>query len=357
MNGLEKQYKYDIAFSLCKQDVQFAKDLIAQLNPTINVFFYEYNQEELIAKSGPDAFGSIFKNEARIVVILSRKEWSETYYTDIERNAIIDRTSVKNEGYTFLMVIPMEKGEVPNWYPTTKIYADPRHWSIDRLASFIEFKLADEGGVIKKLSLEDRYSYLQQRIAMKKLLVQKQFLPEAILAVKTEIETIHRIVLSKIEVFKDNSLGQIKHQSWPEPLPGAYISVNGIILEIKVIAPDLTYQRIVSCQDYLFRVSFYKSSGTYTELWQEVNNLKPEKVIDYRFLFNEEQMGWAIPFIHKNGVANVDTQVLFYYKDAKEMQNSKRYFDLKDPASTNEIIDKCFQILLRLTSLTIEKYI
>lgn len=354
---MNHDYKYDIAFSLCKQDVQFARDLIAQLNPCIKVFFYENNQEELIAQSGPEAFGRIFNNEARIVVILSRTEWSETYYTDIERNAIIDRTSVRNEGYTFLMVIPMAPGEVPSWYPTTKIYADPQHWSIDRLASFIEFKLADEGGAIKKLTLEDRYENLQQRIAAKKQLVKKQFSPEALQAAKAEIETIHNIVLSKIEVFKDNNLWPTAKQSWPQPLPGAYFSINGIIMELKVTAPDEAYQPILSCQDYLLKVALYISTGTYNNLWQEVEHIKPFRASDYRFLFNGDQMGWATPFIHGKSVSQVDTQVLFRYKEPTAMQNPNRYYDLKDPASSTEIIDEWFQLLLNLSSETIEQYI
>lgn len=78
MDTLSKNYKYDVAFSLCKQDVEFAGKLIAQLNPSLKVFFYEQNQEELISKSGPEAFGKVFKEESRIVVILSRKEWGES---------------------------------------------------------------------------------------------------------------------------------------------------------------------------------------------------------------------------------------------------------------------------------------
>src|SRR5215510_7217395 len=99
-------YKYEIAISLCKQDVDFARKLVKAFNPSLKVFFYEDRQEELISKSGPEAFAKAFKEETRIVVILSRDEWSETYYTDIEKNAIIDRTSVKNQGYHFLVVIP-----------------------------------------------------------------------------------------------------------------------------------------------------------------------------------------------------------------------------------------------------------
>lgn len=357
MDNQKETYKYDIAFSLCKQDVQFARDLIAQLNPSINVFFYENSQEELIAKSGPEVFGRVFNKEARIVVILSRKEWSETYYTDIERNAIIDRTSIRNEGYNFLMVIPMAPGEVPSWYPKTKIYADSQHWSIDRLASFVEFKLADEGGLIKKLTLEDRYNNLQQRIAAKNLLMQKQLSSEALQAVRSEIDTIDKIVRSKIDVFKDNKLWQTRQQSWPQPLPGAYFSISGIILEVKVMAPDETRQKIVSCQDYLLRVALYISMGAHNDLRQEVEFNKPFNLTEYRFLYNGEQLGWAIPVIYGKSISQLDTQVLFRHKEPNVIQNSMRYYDLRDPASSAEIIDEWFQQLLGYGTETIENYI
>lgn len=63
-------FKYDVAISLCKEDVEFAKRLIKAINPSLNVFFYADRQEDLISKSGPEAFAKIFKNESRIVVVL-----------------------------------------------------------------------------------------------------------------------------------------------------------------------------------------------------------------------------------------------------------------------------------------------
>ncbi len=354
---MAQEYKYDVAFSLCKQDVQLARDIIAQLNPSIRVFFYENNQEELISKSGPETFGRIFNKEARIVVILSRKEWSESYYTEIERNAIVDRTAVRNEGYNFLMVIPMASGEIPSWYPTTRIYADPKYWSIDRLASFIEFKLSDEGGAIKKLTLEDRYNNLQQKIAYKKQLLKKQFSNEALAAVKREVDIIYQTVVTKIEVFETNDIWKPEQQIWPSPLPNAYFRIGGVLLEIKVTAPDEMYQKIVSSQDYKLRIALYKSASRFQSLWQEVENIKPFKVDEYRFLYIDEQKGWAIPFIYGKGVSQVDTQVLFHFKEPDSFQNQDRFYDLKNPIDTAELIDQWFQLLLSHSSLTIEKYI
>ncbi len=91
---------YDIAISLCKQDVDFAKKLVNKLNPSLSVFFYEDKQEELVAKCGPEEFSRIFKLRSKVVVIISRKEWGESFYTQIEKSAILDR--LPQEGFVFL---------------------------------------------------------------------------------------------------------------------------------------------------------------------------------------------------------------------------------------------------------------
>jgi hypothetical protein len=80
---MTKAYEWDVAISLCKQDIEFARKLVKNLNPNLKVFFYEDRQEELISKSGPEKFAQIFKEQSRVVVVLSREEWGESFYTDI----------------------------------------------------------------------------------------------------------------------------------------------------------------------------------------------------------------------------------------------------------------------------------
>lgn len=67
-------YKYDIAISLCKEDVSFARKLVAALNPNLRVFFYEDKQEELISKSGPEAFAKVFKEESQVDIAAEQQE-------------------------------------------------------------------------------------------------------------------------------------------------------------------------------------------------------------------------------------------------------------------------------------------
>ena len=196
MNSSDK--KYDIAISLCKQDVDFAKKLVSQLNPSLSVFFYENNQEELINKMGPEVFARTFKEQSRIVVILSRNEWSKTVYTEIEANAIIEKFS--KDGYGFLFVIPMEPNQIPAWYPSIRIYADPRRFTIEDLAKFIEFKVSEEGGNIKQLTVEDRYQNLLDKIDAKKYVIELQQNEEAIAQANNEIKILKDCFNQKIKL-------------------------------------------------------------------------------------------------------------------------------------------------------------
>lgn len=70
-------YKYDIGISLCKQDLEFAKGIRNELNPSLNIFDYETRQQKLISKPAPRKYTSIFKDQCRVVVILSQKEWGK----------------------------------------------------------------------------------------------------------------------------------------------------------------------------------------------------------------------------------------------------------------------------------------
>ena len=161
---MKKDFKYDIAISLCKQDIGFARDLIKAINPSLNVFFYEDNQEELIGKMGPEAFAKVFKDEARVVIILYRKEWGESVYTEIEKNAIVDRATSQTGGYNFIFLIPLEKGESPSWYPSNRIYANPFRFNVEELARFCEFKVTEENGEIKPLTFEEKSNHFLEKL-------------------------------------------------------------------------------------------------------------------------------------------------------------------------------------------------
>lgn len=335
-------YKYDIAFSLCKQDVDFARKLIVQLNPSINVFFYEDKQDELITKSGAEEFGKVFKEQARVVVIIARNEWSESFYTEIERNAIIDRTSVKNEGYNFLFVIPIEPNQIPAWYPSTRIYADPRRFSFEELAKFIEFKITDEGGIIIPLTLETRYQNLIERFEHKRKIVQIQSTNDAIKSAEIASNSIKDIFNNKLDFLNKKIFESTSWFRFSENCSHAFIEVGAYRLECNIIKTDELYNKIVTTQDY--KISF--------QLFQSVGKDKYETIEKEQrlFYYSETTNGWATPSLLKNAPKKL-LPVLFRNRD------NTMYYDLKGIESSETIVDKWFQKLLIISSSYIENYL
>ena len=49
-----KKYEWDIAISLCKEDIDFANKLVKAINPTLKVFFYEDSQPLIEIRKKPD---------------------------------------------------------------------------------------------------------------------------------------------------------------------------------------------------------------------------------------------------------------------------------------------------------------
>ena len=337
-----KKYKWDIAISLSKQDIDFAKKLVKSINPSLKVFFYEDRQDELISKSGPEAFANVFKEQSRIVVILSRKEWGQSFYTEIERNAIIDRTAVKDEGYQFLMIIPMAHQEVPSWYPSTRIYADPHRFTIEELARFIEFKVTEEGGSIKPITVEDRYQNLLQRINNKKEIVRLQETEKAIKSAKEELIVLKDCFNSKIDLLRKDIIYSISYLQFNEYSNTAYFGIEDYLLECKIILPDEIYQRITSSQDFLVSFEIYKTYGNNAER----KTIETERRL---FYFTEQVKGWALQNIFKT-ILNRETLVLF-------RNRKNEYYDLIKTLNTTNFVDEWFQKLLSVSTESIEQHL
>ena len=188
-------FKYEVAFSLCKLDIEYAKELSRNLNPSLqdSVFLYSDKQQELISKIGPEKFSDIFINQSRVVVILYRKEYGSTYYTNLEKDSIIERLGKAIDGYNFIFLIPMIQGEKPSWYPTTRIYADPYNFSIEELAKFIEFKVIEREGVINPISFIDKISNFKDSLTEKQKRIRFLDSDDSLKSIDTETEKLRQI--------------------------------------------------------------------------------------------------------------------------------------------------------------------
>lgn len=334
--------KYDIAISLCKEDLSFASRLVAALNPNLKVFFYEDKQEELISKSGPEAFVKVFKEESRIVVILSRKEWSESFYTELEKNAIVDRLSAGKEGFGFLFVIPLAPKQVPTWYPETRIYADPTKFSFEEIAKFIEFKVTEQGGEVKPVSFKERSDALIAKIKLKKELIYLQQTPEAIDAVEEELKIIGGLLTTKFEnEIKTAGFSRIHYESYDIYRNEVYFIVNDKQLYIHINNPwNLLSKQ--SNQVYSIEFTIYDLS-THSQM---------AKSPLYRFIYTPMNSGWAEVVNYDRAQVNqFNEELLFRYSD------SQFYYDLKGRMSSESLIEYWFNQLLDHVSGELAKHI
>ena len=338
-----KNHNWDIALSLCKQDIEFARKLVKALNPGLKVFFYEENQEELISESGPEKFANIFKIESRVVVVLSRNEWSNTYYTEIERNSIIDRTSIKNEGYNFLLIIPMEKDEIPSWYPSTRIYLNPRRFTIEELAKFIEFKVIEEGGKLKQITVEDRYQNLLNKIEEKKAIIELQHHPVAIEQARNEVNLLKEVVNQKIVFFENNIINTISSTTFHEHSNLAYCQFGEYMLQCNINLPNEIYQRICTTQDFCISFELFKVYGN-DESRKSLE--KEQRLYHYMPPLN----GWSLQHLNEQ-VTQKELLVLYKNRD------NTQFYDLINPERTTLLVDAWFQKLLNYSTESIEHYL
>lgn len=338
-----KNYNWDIAISLCKQDIDFAKKLVKAINSSLKIFFYEDRQDELISKSGPTAFAKTFKDESRVVVILSRDEWSNSFYTEIERNAIIDRTAVKNEGYQFLMVIPMAQGEIPPWYPSTQIYASPFRFSIEELAHFIEFKVAEEGGLVKTLTVEDRYQSFIDRIEIKRSIINLQHEKPAIQSAKDEMMILKSCFNAKVDFLRKTIVDRVSWRHFSLIFNHSYFYYGDYLLECRFIFQDPFYYQILTTQDVIVKFELFKIFGNN----EDKKSLELEERV---FYYTPELKGWAQPHLYEKAT-DKELQVLFRNRD------NSQFYDLRNITPTDSLVDNWFQRLLSKSTQTIERYI
>lgn len=337
-----EHYKWDVAISLCKEDVSFGRKLAKAINPNVKVFFYEDKQEELIGKSGPEAFSKIFKDESRVVVILSRNNWSSSYYTEIERNAIIHRTAVQNQGYQFLMVIPMVSGEAPPWYPSTQIYVSPFRFSVDEIARFIEFKVTQEGGIVKPLTVEEMYKNFVNRIEQKRRIISLQCEPIAVQHAEQEMNVFKDCFNEKCKILQGNIPERFSISAFGPLRNRAAFGYGDYLLKCQFLLQDEYYTQISITQDLLIRFELFSLSREGGEKSVDVE----ERV----FYYTPEMRGWGRPTICQNPT---DRERLVLFRNKYESS----FYDLTEPLPTSILVDKWFQKLLSKATESVERYL
>jgi hypothetical protein len=165
MTGADN-FEYDVAFSFHSLDESLAFQLNDRLQDRYRTFLYSEQQKILAGRNGEDKFNEIFREKAKFVVILFRKEWGETPFTKIEQRAIRDRAY--DQGYGFTLFIPTEKQPtMPPWVERTRLYFSLDRFGVDGAAAVIESKLQELGLAPVVEGPQERAQRLQRSLDFK----------------------------------------------------------------------------------------------------------------------------------------------------------------------------------------------
>jgi hypothetical protein len=316
-------YEYDIAISLCHQDIDYAQKIVDEINPNLNVFFYKDRQRELISNLGPEVFSDVFKEKSRLVVLLYRPEWGDSPYTKIEKNAISDRAF--RQGQEFIFLIPLIKGKTPNWFNESRIYADPYNYTIEELVRFIEFKVADLGGIVKEINLIDKFNNFQKKVERKQELVNLQQNQIALDAARNELLKVRKLFNEKIEFLRVNNLFPTTCCLFQKDSSDAYLNFENYKLRCKIYNPEYIINvKVFSAQDFqiLFTLSWLNGN-----VWKDIQSSE-----ELLFYYSDEIVGWSKLLIISTSYLH-EKPLLFRNRD------NQFSFDLERPITSEMLVE------------------
>jgi hypothetical protein len=177
MTGSSEEYKYNVAISLLAQDLDYAKELDVEIRKVVRgeVFLYPRRQEPLaIAGELVEEFTHVFRDQARVVLVLYRARWGTTPYTSIEQEALRSRRT-RTTSFRFALVVSLETDgpRAPEWYPASDLVMDPENFSAEAIARVVAARVEEAGGKTGPENLAERHLRLQQEQAQREELEQR----------------------------------------------------------------------------------------------------------------------------------------------------------------------------------------
>lgn len=203
------KYKYDVAFSFCKEDEQLVQILNERIGDRVKTFFYPRQQSELVGLDGEEKFNKIFSKQARLIVVIYRKKYGTTSWTRVEETAIKNRALI--EGYDFTIYIPVETDRnTPNYLPKSRIWYDYNRFGTEGLCAIIEKRVTDLDGQILSENSEFKAKRLKRKLDHKKRLNDyfnsylKEYITDAGLEFKSLKENVKQKLINLADIFADN---------------------------------------------------------------------------------------------------------------------------------------------------------
>lgn len=143
--------QYDVAISFASADEPLAAQLRDLLQPPHSVFLYSKAQEQLAGRDGIEAFRTVFREHASLVVILYSAPWGQTPWTRVEKTAIEELSLA--EGWEHLMFVRLNDADpVPKWVPKPHLYLNLQTFGMSDLVGAIKARLIELGVESKPIS-------------------------------------------------------------------------------------------------------------------------------------------------------------------------------------------------------------
>jgi hypothetical protein len=159
------EFEYEVAFSFMADDEPLAVQIADQLRDRYQVFLYSERQKELAGRDGVERFSEVFREKARVCVVLFREGWGKTKWTRVEETAIKDRAFEK--GWEFLVVVSLGATNAPAWLPKTKIWFGLDRFGIPGAVAVIEARIQDQGGISSDETPSERATRLARAEELK----------------------------------------------------------------------------------------------------------------------------------------------------------------------------------------------
>jgi len=287
------KYKYHVAISLLSEDSAIGQEIVDLIADRFTTFIYTKNFTEIEGTDGVETFAKVFGGEALLNVILFREGWGRRGYTEVEANAI-KISGVEGDGWDHLLVVRLDKSELPKWIPKNRIYSDFEKRGPLGVASVIEYRVQELGGELREETIED---FAARKLRERNLAEEiREYLesPKALKDAKAEVVRMFDRCQEKWKGIETLGLKNIKRvQSHVCVSLGGYRlllvwrggsqnSLRGWTLTayIEEYMPysEAAYREVIK-KDYLFTVNRIKEIG-WTENQKQGDVINSDRLID-----------------------------------------------------------------------------
>jgi hypothetical protein len=201
---VDRQFDYDIAFSLLSQDERLAQEIADLLSARYRIFLYSSRQKEIAGTDGEITFKKVFSEKARMVVVLYREGWGATPWTRMEEEAI--RGRAYDEGYDFVKFIPLDSDPaVPKYLPKTQLWINALRFGAKGAAAAIEARLEELGATSRPESPVERAARLDRDLIFKRNHEEYARSDKAVRDSNESLKDVERYVRERVE--KISALG------------------------------------------------------------------------------------------------------------------------------------------------------